>query len=69
MLKHMLLCCSTLGGERLPGVMFMGISKGVMSPEMLGHRDAATLYSSEGWLYKENASLFPNSNMMNLPTE
>lgn len=68
-LKHMLLRRSTLGGERLPGVMFMGISKGVTSHEMLGHRDAATLYSSEGWSYKENASLFPNSNTMNLPTE
>ena len=49
--------------------MFMGTSKGFMSHKVLGRRDAPTTYSSEGWSCKEDASLLPNSNTMNLPTE
>lgn len=49
--------------------MFMGTSRGLTSHKMLGRRDAATTYSSEVWLCRQDASLLPNSDTMILPTE
>jgi len=56
-------------GRGCLSVMFMGMSKGLRSHDMLGCRDAATTDSSGGWSCKQDASLLPNSNAINLPTE
>lgn len=50
-------------------VTLLGISVGLRSHRTLGHRDAASECSSEGWLCKHDASLLPNNPTRNFPTK
>lgn len=45
----------------VPGCDVDEDTKGTMSHKILGHKDAATTYSSEGWLCKEETCLQPNA--------
>lgn len=50
-------------------VTLLGMSMGLRSHRTLGHRDAASECSSEGWPCKQDASLLPNNPTRSFPTK